>query len=303
MKNPMTDFDAILIAGPTAGGKSALALQLAKKHNGVIINTDSMQVYDTLQILTARPSEDEMEGIDHHLYGHVAAAQSYSTGQWLRSVEALLPIVRANGKMPVFVGGTGLYFKALTGGLSDIPDVPEDIRNHYRQCLLANGPVPLYEELQQRDPDMAGKLNLADGHRIVRALEILTATGRSISEFTSKAGPKIIDPDRAQKIVVLPDRKILHQRINVRFEKMLELGAIQEVADFLAQRPDPACPAMKAIGVREIEQWLKGELSRDDVIRLASAATRQYAKRQMTWFRNQMDDSWTRVDHAETVRL
>lgn len=301
MKNPMTDFDAILIAGPTAGGKSAMALQMAKKYNGVILNTDSMQVYNTLQVLTARPSRDEMDDIDHLLYGHVEATQFYSTGQWVRSVETLLPTIRAAGKIPVFVGGTGLYFKALTGGLSDMPDVPEDIRNQYRQRLLESGALALYEELQQLDPEIARKLNMSDGHRIVRALEILAATGKSISQYTSVGGPMVVNPLKAKKIVVLPDRQVLHKKINQRFETMLEYGAVSEVEAFLAQDPDPTCPAMKAIGVREIEQFLKGKLSRNDVISLASAATRQYAKRQMTWFRNQMGEDWVRVDPEKGI--
>jgi len=292
----MNEFDAILIAGPTAGGKSAMALALARAHNGIVINTDSMQVYDTLRVLTARPSSEDMEGVQHELYGHVPAVNSYSTGQWLRDVEQLLPKILTVGKMPIFVGGTGLYFKALTGGLSEMPEVPIEIRDYYRGKLLASGVEDLFLELKDRDPDVAQKLNPSDGQRIVRALEILSATGRSISTFTASSGPQIVDPDRARKIVVLPDRALLHARINQRFSTMMDQGAIEEVETLISHKPDPASPAMKAIGVREIAQFLQGDLSRDEVITLASAATRQYAKRQMTWFRNQMDDTWERID-------
>lgn len=296
MENLVQDIDAILITGPTASGKSALAVRLAAKQNGVVINTDSMQVYDTLRLLTARPSDDEMEGIPHHLYGHVAATKAYSTGEWLRDVGSLLTEIRARGQMPVFVGGTGLYFKALTGGLSDMPEIPQEIRCEVRLRLKQEGPEPLHAELARKDAAVAETLEVRDGQRIVRALEVLEATGRSILDFQGRQGPMIIDPVRAQKFVVLPDRPILHDRINRRFEKMLDHGAIDEVQALLKQQPSADLPVMKAIGVREIAEMLDGITSRDEVIERSSALTRQYAKRQMTWFRNQMDDSWNRID-------
>ncbi len=296
MENLVQDIDAILITGPTASGKSALAVRLAAKQNGVVINTDSMQVYDTLRLLTARPSDDEMEGIAHHLYGHVAATKAYSTGEWLRDVGSLLTEIRARGQMPVFVGGTGLYFKALTGGLSDMPEIPQEIRCEVRLRLKQEGPEPLHAELAQKDAAVAKTLEVRDGQRIVRALEVFQATGRSILDFQGRQGPMIIDPVRAQKFVVLPERPILHDRINRRFEKMLDHGAVDEVQALLKQRPSADLPVMKAIGVREIAEMLDGMMSRDEVIERSSALTRQYAKRQMTWFRNQMDESWSRID-------
>lgn len=296
MENLVQDIDAILITGPTASGKSALAVRLAEKRNGVVINTDSMQVYDTLRMLTARPLDEEMEGITHHLYGHVAATKAYSTGEWLRDVASLLPDIRARGQLPIFVGGTGLYFKALTGGLSDMPEIPQEIRCEVRLRLKHEGPEALHSELAQKDPAVADALEARDGQRIVRALEVLQATGRSLVEFQGKQGPVIIDPARAQKFVVLPDRAVLHDRINRRFEKMLDQGAIDEVKALLAQNPSDDLPAMKAIGVREIAGMLNGEMSRAGVIERSSALTRQYAKRQMTWFRNQMDEDWRRID-------
>lgn len=292
----MSNIDAILITGPTASGKSALAVELARSHDGVVINADSMQVYDTLRVLTARPDDADMEGIPHHLYGHVPAGQAYSTGVWLREAGALLERLRDEGRMPVFVGGTGLYFKALTGGLSDMPEIPSDIRNRLRSRLLTEGPEALHHELAERDGAVAETLNPQDGQRIVRALEVVEATGQSIAAFQGRNGPMIIEPDRARKIVVLPERAILHERINSRFETMLAMGAEAEVRALLALDLPPEMPVMKAIGVAQIAAMLKGEMTRPEVIETGSAATRQYAKRQMTWFRNQMDESWERLN-------
>ncbi|AJD41766.1 tRNA (adenosine(37)-N6)-dimethylallyltransferase MiaA [Rhizobium sp. SEMIA 4085] len=300
MENLLSATSAILITGPTASGKSALAVELAKRHGGVIINADSMQVYGTLRILTARPSEAEMQGVPHHLYGHVPAGAAYSTGTWLHDVTALLPSLRAKGQLPVFVGGTGLYFKALTGGLSDIPAIPENIRNRLRARLLNDGAEALHAELATLDPPAAGSLSIQDGQRIVRALEVVEATGQSILRFQGQAGPLIVDPARAEKIIVLPERTVLHQRINERFEKMLEQGAEDEVKSLLALGLSSQMPAMKAIGVSQIVAMLKGEMTRSEVIEKGAAATRQYAKRQMTWFRNQMDESWKRLTSPQS---
>lgn len=296
MRNLDDEFDAILITGPTASGKSALALQWARENDGVVINADSMQVYDTLQVLTARPSTDEMEGVPHHLYGHVSAARLYSTGEWLRETAALVERLRGEKRLPVIVGGTGLYFKALTGGLSDMPAIPADIRENYRARLVENGPAELYEELTQRDPETAASLRPTDGQRIVRALEVLEATGQSIRTFQQAHGPMIIDPDRAKKYVVLPERGLLHERINHRFGLMMQSGAVEEVKALLAQELSPDATAMKAIGVSQIAEMLAGRMTQAEVIEKSAAATRQYAKRQMTWFRNQMGEDWERVD-------
>jgi len=295
MENLLSAVNAILITGPTASGKSALAVELAKRHDGVVVNADSMQVYDTLRVLTARPSEEEMQGVPHHLYGHVPAGAAYSTGSWLRDVSSLLPALRAEGRLPVFVGGTGLYFKALTGGLSDMPEIPEALREELRTRLLEEGPDGLHAELDEADPAMAASLNRQDGQRIVRALEVVKATGRSIADFQGRSGPVVIDADQARKIVVLPDRAVLHARINGRFEKMLREGAEDEVSALLALELPAEVPVMKAIGVSQIAAMLKGEMTRDELLEKGAAATRQYAKRQMTWFRNQMDESWERL--------
>ena len=296
MANPDEDIDAILITGPTASGKSALAVRLAQQVDGVVINTDSMQVYDTLRVLTARPADPDMQGVPHRLYGHVRALRAYSTGEWGRDVVPLLDEVRAAGKCPVFVGGTGLYFRALTGGLSDMPEISQEIRCRVRLRLKEEGAEALHAELSSLDASVAGGLKPNDGQRIVRALEVLEETGRSISAFQDSKGPMLIDPSRARKLVVLPDRQALAERINRRFAQMLDQGAVEEVERLLAADPPPDLPVMKAIGVREIGDMLSGGMSRSQVIERASAQTRQYAKRQMTWFRNQLDETWERVE-------
>lgn len=291
----MSDFDAVLITGPTASGKSALALDWARRTGGVVVNADSMQVYDTLHVLTARPSDADMEGVEHMLYGHVPAAASYSTGAWLRDMAALLGRLRAQGRVPVIVGGTGLYFKALTEGLAEMPAVPDEVRFAVRRRLEERGAPALHDELAEVDPDSAARLNPMDGQRIARALEIHEATGTPLSRYQAETAPPLIDPARARKMVVLPDRALLAKRIDTRFRAMLDGSAIPEVEALLSLGLPDTVPVMRAIGVPEIAAYLDGRLSLEEVIERGAAATRQYAKRQMTWFRNQMDDNWERI--------
>ncbi|MFN3719264.1 MAG: tRNA (adenosine(37)-N6)-dimethylallyltransferase MiaA [Rhizobium rhizophilum] len=298
MEDPSKNSDAILITGPTASGKSALALDFARRCGGVVINADSMQVYDTLRVVTARPSVEEMGGVPHQLYGHVPASRSYSTGDWLRDVEQLLGRIKGEARVPVIIGGTGLYFKALTGGLSEMPPIPDALRSETRRRLEVEGAEVLHAELATLDPPVAQRLNPSDGQRIVRAVEVFLATGRSIAEFQKQSGPMLVDPGRALKLIVLPDRTVLQDRINRRFALMMEQGAVEEVEALLTLDLAPEMPVMKAIGVSQIADMLAGRISRKEAVDLASAATRQYAKRQMTWFRNQMDDSWLRIDPA-----
>lgn len=290
---------AILIAGPTASGKSALALRIAQQCGGYIINSDSMQVYDVLDQLTARPQPDDLTVVPHYLYGHVSPLEHYSTGHWLAEVETVLSKPELQGRVAVFTGGTGLYFKALLGGLSDMPPVKEEVRDYWRNRLLEEAAPRLYEELCKRDPEMAQRLKAGDSQRIVRALEVIDSTGRSLLTWQNSKGRALIDPQNAEKLVLMPDRPWLRQRIAQRFELMMQGNAVQEVQALLALQPDAALPVMKAIGVREIDGWLKGEKTRDEAVELAIIATRQYAKRQMTWFRNQFSQDWQHLARAE----
>jgi tRNA dimethylallyltransferase len=287
--------EAILIAGPTASGKSALALDLARRHGGEVVNADSMQVYDGLRVLTARPSEAEMAEAPHHLYGHVPPDEAYSTGRWLTDAERVLSEIRSRGKVPVVVGGTGLYFRALTGGLSDIPPVPEAIRVHWRERLEAEGVEAIHRELAARDPAMAEKLDVGDRQRVLRAVEVVDAHGRSIADFQTPPDKVVLRPDRAVKLVLMPERQTLYDRINRRLGLMVEAGAVEEVRDLLARGLSPSVPVMKAIGVREFADHLAGRTNIEKASELAAIASRQYAKRQMTWMRNQLDDSWSRT--------
>jgi tRNA dimethylallyltransferase len=289
------DVSAVLIAGPTASGKSALALKLAQQLGGEIVNADSMQVYGVLDRLTARPSADDLALVPHHLYGHVPPATAHSTGIWLNEASEAIAGIRARGAIPVVVGGTGLYFRALTGGLSDMPAIPAEIRDPLRARLEQEGIEALHAELARLDPQMAARLRPADRQRIMRALEVVMASGRSISSFQGRGGPMTVDPAHARCIVIEPDRAVLHGRINDRFAKMVEEGALDEVKELISLNVPPQNPAMKAIGVAQLAAHMNGQIPLDEAIARASAATRQYAKRQMTWFRNQLDATWHRM--------
>ena len=284
MRNPA----AILIAGPTASGKSALALALAELLGGTIVNADSMQVYRDLRIITARPSPAEEARVPHRLYGQVDAAENYSVGRWCRDVAEALAEIRAQGRPPILVGGTGLYFKALTSGLAAVPPIPADIRTQVRGRLKAEGVAPLYAELIARDPATARRLMPNDRSRISRALEVVLATGRSLTDWHRDGLPALIDPNRAAKVFVTCERKELVARIETRFTSMLSAGALDEVRALAARQLDPLLPAMKAHGVPWLIRHLKGEISLDEAATGAVIDTRRYAKRQLTWFRNQM---------------
>ncbi len=284
-----------LIAGPTASGKSALALKIAKEMDGVVVNADSMQVYDVLQVLTARPSVEDMQGVEHVLFGHVDPARLYSTGAWLADVKSVLARPDIENRHLVFVGGTGLYFKALLGGLSQMPVIPDDLRNYWRERLSLEGSVALHGELTKRDEETAARLNLQDGQRILRAIEVFEASGQSISFWQKQPGETLVDGSFSRKICLVPERHVLNDRINQRFQSMVKLGALEEVRKLLDLRLDASLPAMKAIGVNAISLFFLGKLSIVDVIDNASIATRQYAKRQMTWQRHQFSDDWERL--------
>jgi tRNA dimethylallyltransferase len=284
----MTHRLPILIAGPTASGKSALAVTLAARLGGVVINADSMQVYRDLRVITARPTPDEEARAPHRLYGHVDAAENYSTGRWCRDVADVLDEAARDRRVPIFVGGTGLYFKALTSGLAAVPPIPADIRADVRGRLAADGVAALYNELRERDPKTAHRLMPNDRSRISRALEVVLATGRSLSDWHSDGLPPLIDGATAAKVFITCERAELVRRIEMRFAAMLQTGALEEVRVLAARRLDPTLPAMKAHGVPWLIRHLNGEISGDEAAAGAIMDTRRYAKRQVTWFRNQM---------------
>jgi tRNA dimethylallyltransferase len=291
--------DAILIAGPTASGKSALALALAEKLGGTIVNADSMQVYRDLRIITARPTPAEEARVPHRLYGHVDAAVNYSTGQWLRDIAAVLDELNAAGRLPILVGGTGLYFKALTSGLAAVPAIPAEIREQVRARMRSEGAAVLHAELVRRDPVTAQRLMVNDRSRISRALEVVLATGRSLTDWHREGLPALVEPERAAKVFLTCERRQLVARIEMRFAAMLKAGALEEVRALAARKLDPSLPAMKAHGVPWLIRHLNGEVSLDQAAAGAVMDTRRYAKRQLTWFRNQMPGwTWTTAEAA-----
>jgi tRNA dimethylallyltransferase len=279
---------AILIAGPTASGKSALALALAERPGGVIVNADSMQVYRDLRIITARPSPADEARAPHRLYGHVDAAENYSVGRWCADVRTVLAQERQSGRLPILVGGTGLYLKALTQGLSHVPPTPPELRAAVRARCDAEGVAAMQAELARRDPQMAARLRSGDRMRITRALEVLEATGRSLADWHRDGMPAILDPERALKVFLAPDRAELHRRIDARFDAMLAAGALEEVRALERRGLDPMLPAMKAHGVPWLRRHLAGEVTLAQAAEGAKLDTRRYTKRQLTWFRHQM---------------
>ncbi len=290
----------MLIAGPTASGKSALALGLAEDltcagRPAAIVNADSMQVYSALRIMAARPDAGEMARAPHHLYGHVPAQERYSVGRWLEDVRNVLAELDASRRLPVLVGGTGLYFKAVTQGLAKMPDIPAEIRQHWQAEMREKGPAALHRQLAGRHPDAAAMIKPGDRQRIVRALEVQEATGRSILAWQeAEPEPPLIDPASALRLVVEPDRAELYAAIERRFDAMVEAGAVDEVAALMALDLDPDMPVMKAIGVRALAAFLDNRIPLVEAIARAKTESRQYAKRQMTWLRNQMAD-WERL--------
>jgi tRNA dimethylallyltransferase len=295
----MTTVRAVLIAGPTASGKSALALELAERFGGVIVNADSMQVYRDLRIITARPAPEEEKRAMHRLYGFVDAAENYSVGRWSRDVEEALKEARSQGLMPILVGGTGLYFKALTAGLAAVPPIPADIRADVRSRLQREGPPALHAELALLDPATAQRVTINDRSRISRALEVVLATGRPLSNWHIEGLPPLIDSECAAKIFITCERKELVRRIETRFATMLKSGALEEVRRLAARGLDPSLPAMKAHGVPWLIRHLDGEISLEEAVAGAVMDTRRYAKRQLTWFRNQMKDwPWETAENA-----
>ena len=290
----MKDMRPILIAGPTASGKSGLALRLAEVLGGVVINADSMQVYRELRILTARPSAAEEQRAPHALYGFVSGQDSYSAGRYAVDVARVLGEAQREGLWPIIVGGTGLYFKTLTEGLSPIPAVPEEVRQHWRARGAEEGAGVLHRELSARDAEMAGRLAPTDTQRIVRALEVLEATGVSLAEWQRVPREKIIDLAETVPLLVCVERDELYRRIDARFVAMIDEGALDEVMQLERLGLDPALPLMSSLGVGPLRRYLAGEVSLEAAIEEGQTESRQYAKRQLTWARSNMI-SWKRI--------
>ena len=282
---------AVLIAGPTASGKSALALATARETGGIVVNADALQVYAGLRVVTARPGPDETAAVRHRLYGVVSPEMRFSTGGWARAAATV--VAEADDRPLIFVGGTGLYFAALTEGFADVPELPPEALAWAEDEVRGLDRAARGRLIAARDPLVAARLRAPDPQRVIRALAVLRATGRSLATFQGTPQRGLLDGWTLERILLNPDRDVLRQRVAARFEAMLEQGAIDEVRDLLALGLDPTLPVMKAIGVREIGDWLAGSIARATMVERAVIATRQYAKRQRTWFRARMADwSW-----------
>lgn len=283
--------DVLVIAGPTASGKSGLALRVAEEMNGVVINADSMQVYDDLRVLTARPSAEDEARVPHKLYGYLDGAQVSTAADWAADAAGEIKTAHAAGLLPIVVGGTGLYLKALMEGLSELPEIPEDVRAAARRMRLEQGIDALYASLQEKDPDGAAKLKPKDRQRVLRAWEVIEATGTPLHVWQERAAPTPPVEAVFHKVVFRPEREALYAGCNTRFGKMLELGALEEVEALMARNLDPGLPVMKALGVPDLLTFLRGKVSREEAVTKAQQRTRNYAKRQTTWFKNQFNAS------------
>lgn len=293
----MAGPDAVLIAGPTASGKSALALKLARDYGGAVINADAMQVYRELRVLSARPDAAEEALAPHYLYGFVSAFEPFSVGRWLDAARAALEEVRAKGMLPIICGGTGLYFAALLNGLSPIPEIHASIRVEARQKLAELGNEAFHAALAGRDPVMGERLNPGDSQRLVRAWEVIEATGQSLAEWQMLKGEPVLTGDLL-RYVLKPNREWLVARIERRFHTMMEQGALEEVRALRDGGLNADLPAARALGVPSLLAHLEGRLTLEQAVDQAITQTRQYAKRQMTWFRHQMPD-WRVLELSE----
>lgn len=292
MNRPQT----ILIAGPTASGKSALAIKLAQQVDGEIVNADSMQIYPVLRILTARPGDDDLASVPHHLYGTTPLTGPSSVAIWAAQAQEAAHDIWSRNKVPVFVGGTGLYFRALEQGIATVPAISPEIRERVRSDLINNGSKALHRELSALDPDGATALRPSDGQRICRALEVILSTGHTLQHFQdAPVHPPLLEGRVVDRHLLVPERGLLHERINARVDTMIEEGAIEEVRRLLALDLPQDAPALRAIGVRDLELYIRGEQGLNDSIERIKAATRQYAKRQQTWFRGQLGTLWQPV--------
>jgi tRNA dimethylallyltransferase len=290
----MSSRRTILIAGPTASGKSGLALALAERLGGTVINADSMQVYRELRILTARPTPEDEARAPHLLYGFTSGAQAYSAGRYAIDAAKAIADSRSAGRVPILIGGTGLYFKALLEGLSPVPATDPDVREYWREQARLRPAPELHALLTERDPETAGRLMPTDPQRIVRALEVLESTGRSLSDWQKQPGEPVLHEADTVRLLVLPERATQGARIDARFEAMIAAGVVEEVRALVALGYSPELPIMRAHGVPALAAHLAGQLTLDEAAAAAKADTRHYAKRQLTWLRRNMM-SWRRI--------
>jgi tRNA dimethylallyltransferase len=286
-----------LIVGPTAGGKSALALRLAEAEGGEIVNADALQLYADLRVLSARPTPEEEARSPHHLFGVADAADAWSTGRWLRAATEALAAIAARGNPAVVVGGTGLYFQALTRGLAEIPDVPPEVRRQTAAEWEALGEAAFRQRLAAADPAAEARIAPRDRQRLARAWEVYVATGRALTDWQAATAPALASA-AWRGVALEPPRQALYARCDSRLQAMVREGALEETAALLARNLDPALPAMKAVGLRELATYVRGETDLSTALAEAQTATRRYAKRQLTWLRNQTP-AWPRLDAAD----
>ena len=302
MRTPSSVPRPILIAGPTASGKSGLALALAGRLGGTVINADSMQVYGELRVLTARPTPQDEARAPHALYGFVGGEEAYSAGRYAADAARAIAQARGEGRVPVVVGGTGLYFKALLEGLSPIPAADPEVRAFWRAEAARRPAAELHARLQVRDPEMAGRLMPTDRQRIVRALEVLESTGRSLAQWQREPGTPVLGEGETMRLLVVPDRQKQGQSIDARFDAMLAAGALEEVAALLGRGLSWELPIMRALGVAPLAAHLGGTFGLAEAVSLAKADTRKYAKRQITWFRRHMI-AWRAMIEQDMERI
>ena len=298
----MSSRKPILIAGPTASGKSDLALKLAEEIGGAIINADSQQVYAGWRVLSARPSLQDETRAPHYLYGSVAMDVTYSTGHWLRDAEQAIAECARNGLRPIIVGGTGLYFKALTEGLAPVPQVPSEVRAAGEALLEKLGRTEFAAAFAARDPGTAARIDLENPRRVLRAWEVLESSGTGLSEWQARTPPPLVPLDSAAHVALTPPREWLYERCETRFDIMLSQGALEEARAVIALGLPPEAPSLRAVGAPELAAHLRGEMTLSAAVAAAKQETRRYAKRQMTWIRNQMADWVTAPDAAAALQ-
>ncbi|PIB24647.1 tRNA (adenosine(37)-N6)-dimethylallyltransferase MiaA [Amylibacter kogurei] len=288
----------VLIAGPTASGKSALGIEIAREFQGCIINADALQVYADWQILTARPIGDELAACPHFMYGHVGLAQDYSVGHWLREVSDQIAHARSNGLRPIILGGTGLYFMALTMGLTNIPDIPAEIRTEANALGAKYGLGIFADQLREGDPLTYSKIDILNPARTQRAWEVLRATGKGLAQWQDETPPPLLPLDQTVPLNLVSDKEWLNDRIDRRFDMMVDMGALDECRAVMNNGWDETLPSCQAIGAKELIAHINGDMDLDAAIELAKVQTRQYAKRQRTWFRSKMKN-WQQVRRVD----